>query len=516
MARGTDGKLHLPLAESPEYANAPDTNYDLALCRWGAGTLVRIADTGLDPSLQSDPSYPRWQEVLRDLAAAPSDEATGLLIGDGVELTSGHRHWSHLFSLFPTALLNPGPGENHSALALRSLDHYAKMNGAGNFNPGIGNGFPRVAISVMSGQAGRPDAAYRNLSNWFTSVTEANGGYGGGSFGVNMGPSTMYQEAGGAPCNESPLGAAFAIQNWLLSSWQFGAPDENGNVDTIRAFPAVPSTWPTASIGAMSAEGGYNVSGLYQNRTTVWLHVTATAAGAARQVELVTDMAPPLVTTPASLSPKLERTEGTGRYVYSFGLEPGQAILLQRTGATPLVDPTVLPVTWPGLDGTRVQNYWGKHKRTAFPPRPTPAPTPPRPPAPPPPPAVKCSPAGGSAPAGYTCFSNMCAFDGARPAGKTGCGHDICHPSAAGRPTSGSALAALCSLVTGENATAVAAARCNAYPGCETVASNPVYTPGHCSSGQGGDDAGGVCFKFFRSGKAGFHPDTGWTLLTKG
>ena len=71
------------------YANAPDTNYDLALFRWGVGTLVKIADTGLDPSLKSDPSYPRWREVIRDLAPPPSDPETGLLIGDGVELAHG-------------------------------------------------------------------------------------------------------------------------------------------------------------------------------------------------------------------------------------------------------------------------------------------------------------------------------------------------------------------------------------------------------------------------------------------
>jgi hypothetical protein len=35
MNRTSDNLFHLPLAESPEYANAADTNYDLALFRWG-------------------------------------------------------------------------------------------------------------------------------------------------------------------------------------------------------------------------------------------------------------------------------------------------------------------------------------------------------------------------------------------------------------------------------------------------------------------------------------------------
>ena len=35
----------------------------------------------------------------------------------------------------------------------------------------------------------------------------------------------MYQEANGSPCNESPLGAAFAYQSLLLSSFDFRSPE---------------------------------------------------------------------------------------------------------------------------------------------------------------------------------------------------------------------------------------------------------------------------------------------------
>ena len=110
----------------------------------------------------------------------------------------------------------------------------------------------------------------------------------------------------------------------------------------------------------------------------------------------------------------------------------------------------------------------------------------------------------------------MCAYDGLKPKASTGCGHDICHPGGALDPAS----AALCTRVIGGNATAVAAARCNAYPGCETFASCPDYGPSKCSSAH--RDGGavhtdeGICFKYFKAGKAGFHPDGGWTLFTKG
>ncbi len=59
---GDDGKLHLPYTFSPEFGNAPDCNFDLALIRWSCRTLLEAADVlGID-----DPLKPRWREVLDD------------------------------------------------------------------------------------------------------------------------------------------------------------------------------------------------------------------------------------------------------------------------------------------------------------------------------------------------------------------------------------------------------------------------------------------------------------------
>jgi hypothetical protein len=461
--------------------------------------------------------------VVEDLTPFPTDSKTGLLIGEGVELAHGHRHWSHLFSLFPTTLLNPAttrggsnpvarPAALHSPLALQSLDHYAAMNGAAKFVPSIQNGFPRAAIATMSGMAGRSDAAYQNLSNWFLSTSAANSGYGGGSFGQNLGPNTMYQEANGAPCNESPLGAAFAIQTWLLSSWRFGGPESALGADAIRVFPAVPSVWRSAvSIGDMSAEGGYNVSGSYAAGKTDWVHLTATALGGERQVELYTDMPHPLVVTPASVAVTHLRTEGAGQQVYSLRLLPTQAVLLQPAGATPAASVKVASVAWPKLDGVQVQNYWGKHQRTAFPPMPPPPPPHPHPPhpAPAPAPAVTCKQT--ATVPGFTCYDGHCAFDG--PSVPAQCGHDICHP-ANGHPSA--ADQALCVLVDAApvNASATAAARCDAHPSCHSFGRCPEYTSRHCSNNNSEpvEESAGVCFKYFQAGKAGLTPASGWTM----
>jgi alpha-L-fucosidase 2 len=104
LTRGADGKLHLPLAVSPEYPKAAaDTNYDLALLRWGCAAMIELAERW---NVQ-DPHGGRWREILRDLAPYPSGP-DGYLIGHKVPLAESHRHFSHLMMIYP-----PPPRDRH-------------------------------------------------------------------------------------------------------------------------------------------------------------------------------------------------------------------------------------------------------------------------------------------------------------------------------------------------------------------------------------------------------------------
>nr|WP_247204600.1 hypothetical protein [Streptomyces sp. AgN23] len=67
LHEGGDGKLHLPLTRSPEWADAEDCTYDLSLLRWGCATLLdclRILRT-------DHPRARRWREILNRLVAYP-------------------------------------------------------------------------------------------------------------------------------------------------------------------------------------------------------------------------------------------------------------------------------------------------------------------------------------------------------------------------------------------------------------------------------------------------------------
>lgn len=96
LAFAVNGTFHLPKAQSPEYGECEDTNYDLALFRWGVQTMDEV----LRVLRIDDPNQRRWHDVVEHLTPYPADE-DGLLVGAGLKLTSMHRHWSHLFALYP-------------------------------------------------------------------------------------------------------------------------------------------------------------------------------------------------------------------------------------------------------------------------------------------------------------------------------------------------------------------------------------------------------------------------------
>lgn len=96
LAFAVNGTYHLPKAQSPEYGECEDTNYDLSLFRWGVKTMDEV----LRLLHINDTNQQQWHEVIDHLTEYPADK-DGLLVGAGLKLTSMHRHWSHLFPLYP-------------------------------------------------------------------------------------------------------------------------------------------------------------------------------------------------------------------------------------------------------------------------------------------------------------------------------------------------------------------------------------------------------------------------------
>lgn len=255
---GEDGLIHLPASYSPEYPYPPggptnDTHYDMALFYWGAKTLVKLnAQFSLN-----DPLLPYWQSVLTSLAPYPTDPEHGYNVSLGVGFNVLHRHFSHLFALFPLHNVvyddkDGGSTESRDVFE-RSLDRWTSLTCSGSTS-NCPNGFTfdgAISLSALMST---------NMTRREDAVAYANGFVHSGLLHA----STLYSE-GHQPCLESPLGLASGLQDILLQSWG----------GRIRIFPAAPASWPDAVFYNLAAEGGFRISAVRANGTTSFAALTA-------------------------------------------------------------------------------------------------------------------------------------------------------------------------------------------------------------------------------------------------
>ena len=339
VLNASDGLLHLPPTASPEYPYpdgrpGPDAHYDLALFQWGLRTLLELNSAlGLNDALA-----PAWAAALARLAPLPVNEH-----GFMVDATHGfdvpHRHFSHLFAMYPLHLLPYAPGDGGTpasqALFAASLDRWTGLTcGSSGRCP---NGFTYDgAASISALVPARAAAASGNLSGFVTSGL--------------MHAATLYSE-GRQPCMESPVAAAAALQEMLLQSWG----------GRVRVFPGAP--WPNASFYALGAEGGLVVSAVRAGGAVAWVGVEARdyvgggggGGGGTRAVALVAEGLGPasgVGTQPAGVAV----ADGAGGALL-FEVPVGELVVLFPASARPQ------QFAVQALPGNASDfNYWGKRE----------------------------------------------------------------------------------------------------------------------------------------------------------
>ena len=221
-----------------------DTNYDVALFKWGAITLLELASE----FAITDPLVPEWRAIVETLTPGPIDDDGSYMVNSNTVFSVAHRHFSHLFHIYPLHVLTPGTSAAGNTLITKSLDKWTGLTcGKTNSCP---NGFTFDGAASMSAMIpGREDAAVGNLTFFVVNSTKVH-------------KSTMYSE-GHSPCIESPLAAANSLQETLLQSW--------GGV--IRVFPSIPRAWPAAMFDKLWAEGGIVVSARRENGATQFVQL---------------------------------------------------------------------------------------------------------------------------------------------------------------------------------------------------------------------------------------------------
>ncbi|NUP42255.1 MAG: Tat pathway signal sequence domain protein [Streptomyces sp.] len=240
---GDDGRLHLPSTLSPEYPVVPprDTNYDLALIRWGCTTLLdATARLGVD-----DPLKQRWQEILAKLTPYPVDE-NGFMIGAETPYAQSHRHYSHLLMVYPLYLVNWDQPEQRELIE-KTVVRWHALTGAH-------RGYSYTGAASMYAMMGRGDTALTYLEKFFDPTTR-----------YPCRANTHYTEAG--PVIETPLSASQSLHDMLCQSW--------GGV--VRVFPAVPSSWPDVTLHDFRTQGAFLVSAVRAKGVTRFVRVRSLA-----------------------------------------------------------------------------------------------------------------------------------------------------------------------------------------------------------------------------------------------
>ena len=329
LSPGADGKLHLPLSTSPEYPNPNgsgnaairDTNYDLSLLRWGLNTLLAINER----FNLNDPLAEKWRDTLKNLTPNPVDE-NGYMVGADQPFAVSHRHFSHLFSIYPLHLVDP-QSTNDRPLIEKSLDHWASM-------PKAWRGYSYTGASAMSSWLGRKDDAVKFLNEFLDKPK-------------TVLPNTMYVEAG--PVIETPLSGAASIHEIVLQSWSMSAFGTH-----IRVFPAVPDSWKDVSFDKLLTEGAFEVSAVRQNGKTKFVQIKSLAGAPCR---VSTSLEGQIVSSGARKFNMTTEMED-GQPVTVIDLKKGETVLL--ASADEKLSPDDLKIRLVSAPG--IENYYGSPK----------------------------------------------------------------------------------------------------------------------------------------------------------
>ena len=288
LYKDENGIYHLVKSHSPEYADAEDAHYSLSGLIWGLQTLLHV-----EKLLKlNDPDKTKWSEVLQRLTPLHTSDK-GFMIGRNVELTSSHRHYSHLLAIYPYRLLdmkNPA----HREMTIRSINHWHSM-------PAALAGYSYTGASAMYSLLGEGDKSIKYLNDFLNRHAE---------------PGGLYAESG--PCFETPMAFATSLLEMMIQS-------DDGNISIL---PAIPSEWREMSFKDLAAEGAFRLSAVMYDGILQQVQVKS-LAGNRCNLDMISSFDFDLVSDKRGIVVPVAK-KSNGHVNYAFDTKAGETITLKR------------------------------------------------------------------------------------------------------------------------------------------------------------------------------------------
>lgn len=170
-----------------------------------------------------------------------------------IEVEKGHRHYSHLYGLFPSELFQPELRQEQYEAAGKSLDYRLSQNGGG-------TGWSRAWGACLYSRLRNGDKAYEQLRYLLTELSS---------------PALLDLHPKPARCkvrNEASdfvfqidgnMGGVRAIIECLIQSYG----------GSVYLLPALPGAWKTGGVTGIKTQGGHKVSFSYAEGVITYLEV---------------------------------------------------------------------------------------------------------------------------------------------------------------------------------------------------------------------------------------------------
>ena len=208
--------------------------------------LYQIHSLALDEI--KDSNIPIWKDRLENMADYSTHE-NGIMIGKDVPLAKPHRHYSHMFAIFPLYEMNVDKDQDRIPMMRKSVQHFTDLDGDNCM-------YKFSGASSLWASLGDGDKAL----TWLNRSLEILPRFGkppGPSRIPTATPNTFYSEREN-PTFESPISSSRSILAMMFQCWS----------GVIRVFPAMPATWKDASFYHLRAEGAFLVSAVRENGHT--------------------------------------------------------------------------------------------------------------------------------------------------------------------------------------------------------------------------------------------------------